>query len=125
MAPANEIGTFEITHDAVLTWARLSSDYNRLHTDPAFAAQTTFGRTIAHGPLVASLICDWITSSLQDQWNGHLSIEMRFKAPVFVPSTLTVEHADVSQVASGRYDLRCRDQDGRDVVSARVEWAPR
>lgn len=37
-------------------FARLSGDANRIHVDPAFAAQTRFGRTVAHGMLLTTVL---------------------------------------------------------------------
>ena len=45
----------EVTHllsqDAIDSYASLSGDFNPLHVDPAYTARTSFGGTIAHGPL--------------------------------------------------------------------------
>ncbi|HEY5776540.1 MAG TPA: MaoC family dehydratase [Xanthomonadales bacterium] len=37
-------------------FARLSGDDNPIHTDPAFCAGTRFGRTVAHGLLLCSVL---------------------------------------------------------------------
>jgi len=37
-------------------FATLSGDDNPIHTDPAFSAATRFGRTVAHGVLLCSVL---------------------------------------------------------------------
>lgn len=37
-------------------FARLSGDENPIHTDPDFSARTRFGRTVAHGLLLCSVL---------------------------------------------------------------------
>ena len=44
-----------ITETDVVMFAGLSGDYNPLHTDAVFAAQTPFGQRVAHGMLVTSI----------------------------------------------------------------------
>ncbi|MCK5496471.1 MAG: hypothetical protein KAI80_08680, partial [Hyphomicrobiaceae bacterium] len=44
-----------ITAEDVAAFARLSGDYNALHTDDEFAARTEFEQRVVHGFLHASL----------------------------------------------------------------------
>lgn len=37
-------------------FAHLSGDHNPIHIDPAFAAQTAFGATVAHGMLLFTVL---------------------------------------------------------------------
>jgi len=37
-------------------FARLSGDDNPIHVDPAFSARTRFGKTVAHGALLCSVL---------------------------------------------------------------------
>ena len=37
-------------------FARLSGDNNPIHVDPAFSSRTPFGRTVAHGLLLCSVL---------------------------------------------------------------------
>ena len=46
-----------ITQDDLDAFARLSGDDNPVHVDPGRAAQLTFGTTVAHGMLLAT-VCD-------------------------------------------------------------------
>lgn len=37
-------------------FAQLSGDHNPIHVDPDFSAKTRFGRTVAHGALLCSVL---------------------------------------------------------------------
>ncbi len=55
----SEIGVSEwtpVTQDMIDRFADLTDDHQFIHVDPAAAAQTPFGGTIAHGFLVLSLL---------------------------------------------------------------------
>ena len=45
-------------------FARLSGDDNPIHCDPAFAAKSHFGATVAHGMLLYSCICKALTEQV-------------------------------------------------------------
>lgn len=62
-------------------FARLSGDDNPIHTDPEFSARTHFGRTVAHGLLLCSVL-----RSLVDQLLPGCNIQeqsVMFPAPTF------------------------------------------
>jgi acyl dehydratase len=44
------------SQDDFARFARLSGDANPIHVDPQFAASTRFGRTVAHGMLLVSVL---------------------------------------------------------------------
>lgn len=45
-----------ITESHIVNWASLSGDWSPLHMDKEFGKSSFFGTTIAHGPLIYSLI---------------------------------------------------------------------
>jgi 3-hydroxybutyryl-CoA dehydratase len=69
-------------------FARLSGDNNPIHVDPAFAARTRFGRTVAHGMLLYGAIC----GVLSYHFPGATQIEQRlvFPAPTFADEEMTI-----------------------------------
>ncbi|RED11305.1 MaoC family dehydratase [Pontivivens insulae] len=58
-AIGSRVGTsrwFEVTQDQIDAFATLTDDAQFIHVDPARAAQTPFGGTIAHGFLTLSML---------------------------------------------------------------------
>lgn len=85
----------KITDSDVASFAELSGDFNPIHVDDEFAAQTQFGERIAHGALVIA-----IATGLRQQegrlrgtlkaWLGVS--DWRFQAPVRIGDTIHVEN---------------------------------
>lgn len=69
-------------------FARLSGDDNPIHVDPAFAAQTRFGRTVAHGMLLYGALC----GVLSRHFPGAVQLEQRFTfpAPTYADEEMTI-----------------------------------
>lgn len=82
-----------VTQEMVDTFARLTGDPVRLHTDVEFARTTPFGGTIAHGRLTLSLIGGFCTAVdvLMEGITMGLNYgfdKVRFMAPVKTGSRL-------------------------------------
>jgi 3-hydroxybutyryl-CoA dehydratase len=112
---------FSIDSETVLMWADLSGDHNRLHVDQAFAAGTSYGRCIAHGPILASMVGELLAQQVGDPWVMSSHVEFRFVAPVFVPSTVTAE-VEITDGPTGTARVLCTDQDGTSVLTAEAHW---
>lgn len=115
--------TLHIDAAVVSAWADLSGDHNRLHTDPAFAAATRYGRCIAHGPILASIVGELLAGGAEAAWPEDARVAFRFVAPVFVPSTVTVAvdvQRDTGDVVTA--NVACTDQDGTTVLTAVATW---
>jgi 3-hydroxybutyryl-CoA dehydratase len=81
--------TKTITDADVQDFARASGDNNPVHLDEAYAAETRFGRRIAHGMLTASIISAILGNDLPGHGTIYLGQDLKFKAPVFVGDTVT------------------------------------
>ncbi|HEV7680298.1 MAG TPA: MaoC family dehydratase [Candidatus Dormibacteraeota bacterium] len=119
--------TLHIDAGVVSAWADLSGDHNRLHTDPEFAAGTRYGRCIAHGPILASMVGELLAGAAGAAWPQGARVAFRFVAPVFVPSTVTVTVAvdvDVQREDGDAVtaNVACTDQDGTTVLTAVATW---
>lgn len=62
-------------------FARLTGDNNPIHVDPEFSARTHFGRTVAHGMLLYSVLCGVISRHFPGA--TQLSQELMFPAPTY------------------------------------------
>lgn len=94
----------QITQEMVNQFAALTGDPVTLHTDEAFARQTVFGGTIAHGLLTLSMIGGFCTAAevLMEGITMGLNYgfdKVRFIAPVKTGSRLR-----------GRFVLRAMDE---------------
>ena len=70
-----------VTQGQIDAYAQASGDDNPLHTDPAFAATTPLGGTVAHGMLILAWLSDLLTDSLGERWAAGGAFRIRFRAP--------------------------------------------
>ena len=82
-----------VTAAEIAQFAALSGDFHPLHTDPAYAAQTRFGRIVAHGLLVQSLATGMATQSgfLGEKIVALRAMTAKWVAPVFIDDLIRVE----------------------------------
>ena len=73
----------------VRTYAELTGDYNPLHFDEAFAAQTTFGKLVVQGGLTTGLLHALVAMDMPGPGTVFLSQDWKFTAPVFIDDTIT------------------------------------
>jgi 3-oxoacyl-[acyl-carrier protein] reductase len=100
-------------------FAAFSGDYNPLHMDEAFAHQTTFGRRVAHGMILGSMVSRMIGMHLPGPGALWTQQQFRWMAPVFAGDTVTVE-AVVRHKSSGAntltIEVKAVNQDGKTVL---------
>ena len=89
-----------VTHHHVLQYAEITGDRNPLHFDEAFAAQTRFGRLVAHGGITTGIVHALLAEDMPGPGSVFLSQNWRFTAPVFIGDTLTATAEVVSVHAS-------------------------
>ncbi|MDQ3143378.1 MAG: MaoC family dehydratase [Pseudomonadota bacterium] len=80
-------GWIEVTQDRIDAFAEATEDRQFIHVDPAAAAQTPFGGTIAHGFLSLSLLSRMAADVMQVPDTTKMAINygldrVRFIAPV-------------------------------------------
>ena len=107
--------TKPLSDDDVRAFAEASGDTNRLHLDDAYAAETRFGRRIAHGTLVGGLV-----SAALARLPGltiYLSQELSFLGPVPIGATVTATCEVVEDLGRDRYVLTTDvHADGEQVI---------
>lgn len=77
-----------ITQDDLFGFADISGDDNPIHVDAAYSATTSFGRPVAHGMFLFSLV----RAQLRRRWPDARLKEQRlvFSAPTPAGSTVTI-----------------------------------
>lgn len=86
-----------ITEEDVLLFAKVSGDHNPIHVDEEYAKTTAFGQRIAHGALTASYISGILGNDLPGPGAVFTHLEMRFRRPVFIGSTV-VARAEITEL---------------------------
>lgn len=107
----------------VQLFAKVSGDVNPVHLDEEYASSTVFGQRIAHGMYTGALVSAALGMVLPGPGTIYLGQEIRFKAPVFIDDTITVE----LEVESLRREksivgllFTCRNQTGDTVASGKA-----
>lgn len=92
--------TRPVTQEQINAYAAASGDHNPLHVDPAFAAQTPLGGTVAHGMLVLAWLSALLTETYGRAWLEHGAVRLRFRSPARPGDTLVVS-ATVRAIEAG------------------------
>ena len=114
-----------ITETDIVSYAGLSNDFNPLHVDEVFAREAGFGRRIAHGQLIASIVTG-LRSELDD-WPviSYLGASRRFTGAVGAGDTIHCRYR-IAGVRTSKSDARNQvvtldlsvvDEDGQEVMS--------
>ncbi len=82
-----------VTESDVMAFAGLSGDFNVLHMDRVFAAETQFGEPIAHGLLGLSIVSGLMhqTGVINGTIIAFLGLTWRFTGPVKFGDTIAAE----------------------------------
>ena len=80
-----------LTAEHVKTFAELTGDYNPLHFDEAFAAQTKFQRLVVQGGLTTGLLHALVAMGMPSPGTVFLNHDWKFTAPVFIGDTITAK----------------------------------
>ncbi|OGO38320.1 MAG: hypothetical protein A2Z03_06595 [Chloroflexi bacterium RBG_16_56_8] len=77
-----------LTQDDFNRFAALSGDNNPIHVDPAFSARTAFGKTVAHGMFLYSLVCGLLATHFGNA--SQITQDLMFPNPSYVGEEVTV-----------------------------------
>jgi 3-hydroxybutyryl-CoA dehydratase len=110
--------TKTITQEKINAYALAGGDGNPLHTDPAFAANTQFEGTIAHGMLLLAYVSEMLTAAFGEDWLRGGRLKVRFRAVARPGDTLTAD-GTVTGVEGGKTvcAIECRNESGEVLVS--------
>ena len=107
-------------------YAEASGDFNPIHVDPAFAAQTPFGGTIAHGMLLLAYLSEMLTAAFGEAWLSRGRLKVRFKGAARAEDALTA-CGRVQRVQEGQEGRRlwcaveCLNQEGEVLIAGQAE----
>jgi len=119
-----------VTEDDIMSFARVSGDDNRIHTDPEFSKTTIFGKQIAHGLLglaIASGLA-WQTGILDGTVIAFREVnEWKFIKPVFIGDTIyteleTIETKALPRIGGGSVTITLEVKNQNDEVCHRSKW---
>ena len=79
-----------ITQKDINLYAEASGDFNPIHVDETFAAQTPLGGTIAHGMLILAYVSHFMTAAFGRNWLTSGKISIRFRSPARPGDIITV-----------------------------------
>src|SRR6266446_5291716 len=109
-----------ITEDDILLFALVSGDHNPIHLDAEYAERSLFGKRIAHGFLIGSLISAVLGNDLPGPGSIYLGQTLKFLAPIHIGDTVTVTVKVVALREEKRIvtlHTECTNQHGTLVVS--------
>jgi acyl dehydratase len=95
------VATWRIPDDAGRRYAKVSGDVNPIHLSGLTAKAFGFKRAIAHGMWVKARVLSALSGRLPDE----LSLDVSFRKPLFLPSTVTLSTAQ----AGGGWDFAVRN----------------
>ena len=119
-----------ITEEDIMTFAKLSGDDNRIHTDPEYSKTMPFGKQIAHGLLGLSIASGlaWQTGLMEGTVIAFREVkEWKFVKPVFIGDTIYVELVTketkaLPRINGGSVTITLEVKNQNDEVCHRGTW---
>jgi len=120
----------QVTVNDIMSFATLTGDDNRIHTDPEYSKTTQFGKQIAHGMLGLSFAVGlaWQTGILDGTIIAFREVqEWKFVKPVFIDDTIhvnleTVETKALPRIGAGAVTIAVEVLNQNDEVCHRGKW---
>ena len=116
-----------LTPDTVAAYAQAAGDSNPVHSNPAFAASTRFGRPIASGTQTTALLLG-LTASHYSRHAAMLGLEfwVKFRQPIYADETILLEWLVVKVTPNAKLNGhvvelrgRIKGQNGRTALGAK------
>ena len=104
----------QITQTDLALYAAVTGDFNPVHFDPVYSAQTRFKEPIAHGMIAAGLVSGLIGMKLPGPGTVYLQQTLNFLAPVKVDDVITACVEVVTLLEKNRVRLKttCINHEG-------------
>ena len=118
-----------ITEADVVRFAGLTGDFNQIHTDAVYAADSIFERRVAHGMLVLSVATGLAvqTGFIEGTTLAFREVSTKFKTPVFFGDTVRVEIEitalkALARLGGGNVTMKYRVLNQHDETVMRGNW---
>lgn len=112
-----------ITDADIKAYARISGDHNPVHVDSEYAAESRFGRRIAHGLMSAGFFSAIFGTRIPGPGCVYVSQSLHFLRPVYIGDTVKAE-VEVTKVDIAKrhvfFNTICSVQ-GKKVISGAAE----
>lgn len=107
-----------VTQQQIDQYAAISGADDPLHVDPAFAATTRFGGTIAQGLLMFGQLAELLVRHAVDEGPAAccLTLNLDFRGPVRPGQIVRLVGTRDTEVASTAYVLTCTDSLARPIL---------
>ena len=123
-------GTHKVTDADIMTFAELSGDNNRIHTDEEFSRKGPFGKRVAHGLLGLSIASGllWQTGILDGTVIAFREVnEWKFVKPVFIDDVMhaeleSLETKALSRIGAGSVVVGVELMNQDNEVCMRGKW---
>lgn len=100
-----------ITDSDIKTFSGVSGDHNPIHVDQNYAAESRYGKRIAHGLMTASFFSGLFGTKLPGRGCVYVSQNLTFKRPVYIDDTVTatieVTNVDIDKRVVS-FDTTCK-----------------
>lgn len=119
----------QVSDEDVFSFAEVSGDKNPLHLDDEYAKDTMFGERIAHGMIGAGVISAAIGMGMPGVGTTYLGQNLKFKKPVKIGDTLTVELEVMNITPKEKFDIAtlrttCLNQNEEVVIEGEATVIP-
>ena len=109
-----------VTEAMVQTYAEITGDYNPLHFDAAFTAQTRFGRLMGQGGITTGLLHALVAMDMPGPGTVFTKQSFTFPRPVFIGDTITAKATVLSvhpRRPMAKLAFSVTNQDGEEVLN--------
>ncbi|MAM87409.1 MaoC/PaaZ C-terminal domain-containing protein [Allohahella sp. A8] len=100
--------TKSLTEDQIILFAAMSGDVNPVHLDQDYAENTIFKGRVAHGMWSGALISAAIATVMPGPGSIYLEQSMKFRRPVKIHDTLTVNLKVEEKQTKNRVLISCK-----------------
>ena len=81
----------KIVKEEVMSFAKLTGDFNPMHVDDLYAKKSRYGKNIVHGMLAASFFSTLVGMYCPGKKSLYLSQTVQFKLPIYYDDDLVIK----------------------------------